>query len=188
MQTLSQALNNSLKHYQEHTYPIYQKMAQTTSNTSSPAQKLDNSNSNGHLIVTEQQPNLKNNIEEEKPQTSSQNTITLNSSKQASHTSTDDEIYAESKENAVKKEAISKKKNKKNRREEKADDFEIIVPEVDINECAYITPSEFTSADLTAKKEQLMMRKVNECSDFLKGKKEKREIRMLGNWRPCNPF
>lgn len=88
----------------------------------------------------------------------------------------------ESKESSsVKKDACSIKKNKKNKREEKVDDFVVMVPEVDLNDCAYVPLMEMAPKTLAQKKEELMLRRITDCNDFIKGRKEKREIRMLGN-------
>ena len=57
----------------------------------------------------------------------------------------------------------------------------VVVPDVDLIDHAYIQPSNLTSETLALKKELLMERRVNNGADFMKVKKEKREIRMLGN-------
>lgn len=57
----------------------------------------------------------------------------------------------------------------------------VVVPEVDLIDHAYIQPCGIAAEALAKKKESLMERQVNNGSDFMKVKKEKREIRMLGN-------
>ena len=95
--------------------------------------------------------------------------------------STDDEIHGDSKEHNVKNETSSKKKNKKIRKEPKTCEYVVVVPEVDSIDHAYLSSKKMSVSELARRKERLMGRKVNQCNDFVKGKKEKREIRMLGN-------
>lgn len=55
------------------------------------------------------------------------------------------------------------------------------MPETDPIETAYLPSLHFPYDSLAKKREELMNRRVGNWNDFVKGKKERREIRMLGN-------
>lgn len=141
---------------------------QTTVNTPINSIKL------GECVIIEEndKENLKNNMEAQKPLLSLENTPLNDKSVHGGQPSTDDENHLESKETS--KDLNSKRKNKKNKKEEKADDYTVIVPEVDLIQTAYIINESASTLELAQKKEELMMRRITDCKDFLKNKKEKR--------------
>ncbi len=94
---------------------------------------------------------------------------------------TDDENILQSKDACNKKDKDLKQKNRKNRTENKVDTYQVIIPEIDLIETAYLPSIKVDSESLARKKKQLMNRRVDSWSESLKGKKERREIRMLGN-------
>ena len=55
------------------------------------------------------------------------------------------------------------------------------VPEVDPIEHAYLASFALSTQALAKRKELLMKRRVTDVTEFMKIKKQKREIRMLGN-------
>ena len=55
----------------------------------------------------------------------------------------------------------------------------MIVPEVDPIEYAYLPSKGLSTETLANRKELLMGRKINDPNDFVKGRREKREIRDL---------
>ena len=55
------------------------------------------------------------------------------------------------------------------------------MPETDLIETAYLPSLHLSHDSLAEKKEELLNRRVGNWNDFVKGKKERREIRMLGN-------
>lgn len=55
------------------------------------------------------------------------------------------------------------------------------IPETDLLETAYLPAFSLAFADICKKREEILKRKVGDWSDSGKGKKDKREIRMLCN-------
>lgn len=184
LHSLSKALNISLRNYEEKCFSTVSNAQNSPSMAKTTSLSTDNSAKSDVAMQGEEphKENLKNQMEVENSQHMIQNTISLEKSNQARQPHTDDEIHLESKESSsVKKDVCSKKKNKKNNKEEKVDDFVVIVPEVDLNDCAYLPNMGVAPMTLAQKKEELLLRRITDCNDFIKGRKEKREIRMLGN-------
>lgn len=179
LNALSQALKKSIQNYEEKCTKNDENCPQIQEEATIQVENTKTVQKGVEIIIDEETPleNLKNTKEEGKSETEIKKVPTPDKPKEVLQQPTDDEIPSDSKSLNV----ISKKKNKKIRKEEKGNKYIVEVPEIDPIDTVSLPSYVLSTKTLAKRKELLMLRKVNDPAEYMKMKKEKRQIRMLGN-------